>query len=195
MKILRSTRIALGLFADRRGIAATEFAMLLPVMLVLFFGMLEGSDLLIMNRRLAHTANTVADLAARERNISYAQLNDLLVGARRLLEPTDTSTLTITVVSVISSGTPARPTVHWSRNSNGATPYAAGTNYVGLGNQATLNPAMSLIVVEIDYTYDSGLTSKVFHRPYVIAFDSKRIPRKSPRVQLCNDAVPAVCTT
>jgi len=195
MLIRRRPRPFLSLLADRRGLAATEFAMLLPVMLLLFFGMLEGSDLLIMNRRLAHTANTVADLAARERTVTHAQLNDLLVGARRLLEPTDTSTLTITVVSVVSSGTPARPTVHWSRDSNGATPYAAGANYVGLGNQATLNPAMSLIVVEIDYTYDSGLTSKVFRRPYVIAFDSKRIPRKSSRVQLCTNATPAVCTT
>ncbi|NWG71739.1 MAG: pilus assembly protein [Parvularculaceae bacterium] len=181
--------------ADRTGLAATEFALLLPPMLLIFFGMLEGSDLLTMNRRLAHTANTVADLAARERTITHAQVTDLLAGARRLLEPTDTSTLNITIVSVIVAGTPARPTVHWSRNISGGTPYAAGSPYNGLDNNASLNPAMSFIVVEVDYVYDSGLTSRVFHRPYSIEYESKRTPRKSTRVQLCTDATPAVCTT
>ena len=71
--------------ADRSGLAATEFAVLLPVMILIFFGMLEGSDNLTVSRRLAHTANTVGDLAARERTIPYSQLTDLMAGARRLL--------------------------------------------------------------------------------------------------------------
>ncbi|MEQ1930676.1 MAG: TadE/TadG family type IV pilus assembly protein [Parvularculaceae bacterium] len=189
------TASPLRLLSNRDGLAATEFALILPVLLLMFFGMLEGSDILTVSRRLSHTANTVADLAARERTINHTELNDMLVGARRLLEPTNTSTLNITVVSVISAGSPARPTVHWSRDINGATPYAAGVPYMNLSNTASLNAASSLIVVEIDYTYDSGLTSEVFHRPYTFDFEAKRLPRKSTRVQLCNTATPVVCTS
>jgi Flp pilus assembly protein TadG len=180
---------------DRNGLAATEFALFLPILLMLFFGMLEGADLLTVNRRLAHTANTIADLTARERTINHAQFNDMLTGARRLLEPTDTSTLSIRVVSVISSGTPARPTVHWSRDQNGATPYAAGAPYTGLTNAASLNNGSSLIVVEVTYNHVNGLTSQVFSRPYHFFRTAKRWPRKSTRVQLCNNGSPPTCTT
>jgi Flp pilus assembly protein TadG len=192
MAILKA-RLRFSLTRNRDAIAATEFALFLPVMLLIFFGMVEGADLLTINRRLAHTANTVADLAARERNVTHAQLADMLVGARRLLEPTNTSTLNIRVVSVIKSG--GQPRVHWSRDLTGATPYAANTLYTGLANSNSVNAAASLIVVEIVYTYDSGLTSQVFHRPYLFEKEAKRMPRKSTRVQLCNDATPAVCTT
>lgn len=180
---------------DSAGIAALEFALFLPIMLLLFFGMLEGADLLTVNRRLAHTANTIVDLTARERTISYSQFDDMLTGARRLLEPTDTSQLTIRVVSVIASGTPAQPTVHWSRDQTGATPYPAGTPYSGLTNTAALNAGSSLIVVELDYRHVNGLTSEVFSRPYRFVRTAKRWPRKSTRVQLCNDGAPPVCTS
>lgn len=195
MKTSSAARRLKHAWANRDGLAATEFAMFLPVMILMFFGMLEGSDLMTANRRLAHTANTVVDLAAREITLSHSQLNDMLVGARRLLEPTDTSTLNITVVSVISAGSPAQPTVHWSRDINGLTPYAAGSVYANLDDNTTLNPISSLIVVEVTYTFDNGLTSKVFDRPYEFLRQAKRWPRKSARVQLCTDASPAVCTS
>jgi Flp pilus assembly pilin Flp len=180
---------------NRDGIAAVEFAMLIPVMALIFFGMLEGSDLLTVNRRLAHSANALADLASQEPEVDYDQVDDMILGARRLLEPTSISTLSFRLVSIVDDpDNPGNPIVHWSRDQDGGTPYAAGSSYNGLDSNTSLNSIASLIVVEVDYIYDSGLTAKVFDRPYTFSRNAKRWPRKSTRVQLCNMASPAVCT-
>ena len=42
-KLRRARLLALKLLSDRDGVAAIEFAMLLPIMLVLFFGTVEFS--------------------------------------------------------------------------------------------------------------------------------------------------------
>lgn len=180
----------------RRGVAAVEFAMVLPIMALLFFGMLEASDLLTVKRRLANASNSLVDLIAQEPSITAAQLDDSIIGVTRLLEPTDTSTLTIKIVSVVKGPNPGdKPTVHWSRDEDGQTPYAAGSVYAGLEDETTLNSNASLLVVEFDYEYDSGISGRVFQTPFDFAQKAMRWPRKSTRVQFCATADPATCTS
>lgn len=180
----------------RDGIAATEFALVLPLMALIFFGMLEASDLMTVKRRLANAANSLVDLVAQEPTLEVAQLNDSMIGVTRLLEPTDTSTLKINVVSVIKGPNPNdRPTVHWSRDNRGGEPYAAGDRFDGLEDETTINSNASLLVVEFDYEYESGLSGRVFTMPFDFLQKAKRWPRKSLRVQLCQTPDPATCTS
>lgn len=180
----------------RNGIAATEFALILPLMALIFFGMLEASDLLTVKRRLANASNSLVDLIAQEPTITAAQIDDSVIGVTRLLEPTDTSTLEINIVSLVKGPNPGdRPRVHWSRDKNGAAPYAVGDVYDKLEDETTLNPSASLLVVEFDYAYDSGLTGQVFSTPFDFSQRAMRWPRKSARVQLCQTADPATCTS
>lgn len=180
----------------RSGMAATEFALVLPIMALLFFGTLEASDLLTVKRRLANASNSLVDLIAQEPTITISQLNDSMIGVTRLLEPTDTSALTINVISLTKGPNPGdKPLVHWSRDKNGAAPYAVGSIYDKLGDESTLNANASLIVVEFDYQYDSGLTHYVFSTPFDFAERAMRWPRKSARVQLCQSSDPATCTS
>lgn len=202
MRLMRKNQDGPAAAARRRfvacaaGVAATEFALVLPMTMLLFFGMLEGSNLLLTSRRLAHASNTLADLVAQQPQITHAELADVMIGVRRELEPSDTSTLTMRVISVIRDpGDPSKAIVHWSRDHDGATPYTAGAEYTALGSVQSVNSIASLIVVEFSYIYDSGLTSKVFDRPYTFDRLTRRWPRVSTRVQLCDNASPANCTT
>jgi hypothetical protein len=56
-----------------------------------------------------------------------------------------------------------------------------------------------LLVVEIEYLYDSRMSGRVFSIPFEFEHKSKRWPRKSARVQLCAShtppAAPTGCTT
>lgn len=185
---------------DRDGLAAVEFALILPMMVLMFFGMLEASDLFTVNRRLANASNSLVDLVAHEPTVTRAQVDDMIVGVTRILEPTDASTVVMRVVSIQKGAdASAAPTVHWSRDRNGAEPYAAGSTYTGLEDNTTLNANSSLLVVEIEYTYQSGYAGRVFTIPFEFEHVSKRWPRKSPKVQLCTAHVPPApatgCTT
>ena len=56
---------AVNMLADCRGIAATEFAMIVPIMLVLFFGTVEFSSGVAIDRKVTLIARTLSDLTAQ----------------------------------------------------------------------------------------------------------------------------------
>src|SRR5713226_6001328 len=56
---------ARGLLDDCRGIAATEFAVIVPVMLVLFFGVVEFSSGVAVDRKVTLMARTLSDLTSQ----------------------------------------------------------------------------------------------------------------------------------
>ena len=78
------------------------------------------------------------------------------------------------------------PVVHWSRDATGAEPYAGGSYYLNLGDDAVLSKIGSLIVVEMNYTYTPGMISHVLETPIVFDRKSIRWPRLTSKVQLCD---------
>jgi|GEM_PF-186489 len=58
-------RSALDMFRDRSGIAATEFAVIVPLMLVMFFGVVEFSQGVAVDRKVTMVARTVSDLTSQ----------------------------------------------------------------------------------------------------------------------------------
>jgi len=62
---LRARLSVMSLMADRRGIAATEFAFIVPIMLVLFFGTVEFSSGIAVDRKVTLMARTLADLTSQ----------------------------------------------------------------------------------------------------------------------------------
>jgi Flp pilus assembly protein TadG len=56
---------AIDMLADRRGIAATEFAVIVPIMLVLFFGTVEFSSGVAVDRKVTLIARALSDLTAQ----------------------------------------------------------------------------------------------------------------------------------
>lgn len=191
-----TTRLLLSFGRRKDGLAAVEFALVLPMMILAFFGMLEGSDLLTVKRRIANASNALADIVTQEPTITVANINDSITGVRRQLEPTDTSTLSIRVVSVIKGPNPGDPaTVHWSLDNTGGEPYAPGDIYLGIADIGTVRADASVVVVEMDYDYVTSLGGHVFQTPFDFKQLAKRFPRKSSRVQLCQTSDPATCTS
>ena len=180
----------------RRGIAAIEFALILPLMALLFFGMLEASDLLTVKRKVANAANSLADLVSQDPTIEVAEIDDSIVGVRRLLEPADGAGFSVRVVSLVKGPNAGDPvTVHWSLDQDGDEPYAPGAVYDKLDEDTSVRAEASLLLVEMDYEYSSGFSGRIFTMPFDFSQSAKRWPRKSSRVQLCATSDPATCTS
>ncbi len=180
------------LSACKKGMAATEFALLLPVLITLFFGMLETSDVATENRRVAIAVNTISDLAAQSTELTYDDVTNLIDGALTILDPAASATLNVNIISVISDPVNG-PEVHWSRDELGAQPYTPGDQYTKLGDDAVLSALGSLIIVEITYPYSPPFTSYFVSAPVVFTKTSIRWPRLVNRVQLCDNS--NNCTT
>lgn len=186
---LRLARAAAG---NRDGMAATEFALILPIMTTVFFGMLEVSDAMMANRRVVNAANALADLVTQEKKITTGEVDDVFEGVTRILQPTDDSTVSMRLLSVtLDEGDPDnenddRIVVEWSRDADGDAPYAAGAEYDKLEDVTIIKSGVSLVVAELTYEHRSGLTNKILGSPITFDRMASRWPRRSTRVQLCN---------
>jgi Flp pilus assembly protein TadG len=84
---LRFRRSTLVLFNDCRGVAAVEFAMVVPLMLVLFFGTLEFSAGVAVDRKVTMMARTLSDLTSQNISVTTTQLNNIFNASAGIMTP------------------------------------------------------------------------------------------------------------
>lgn len=64
--------------AARDGIAAIEFALIAPLMILVYFGVTEISIAVSKTRQVSHAASVVGDLAAQLPAVSSTQMDDIM---------------------------------------------------------------------------------------------------------------------
>jgi Flp pilus assembly protein TadG len=111
------------LLADRSGIAATEFAVIVPVMLVMFFGTVEFSTGLAIDRKVTLIARTLSDLTSQSSSstngqifstIDDAGLTNIFTAAIAILTPYAASPVKVTLSEVyVDSNKIAK--IQWSK--------------------------------------------------------------------------------
>ncbi|WP_395075751.1 TadE/TadG family type IV pilus assembly protein [Hyphococcus sp.] len=169
----------------RSGIAAVEFALVGPLMILIFFGVVESADALARSRQVTLAVNTLADLASQETNLLTSDADDLFGGIEQIVDAGG-APMNIRLVSVITDAD-GDPVVHWSRDNSGGQPYVKGSAYDGLPTSTLIDPGASILVGEITYQYSSRLTNVVIP-PITFKGSATRWPRRSVKVQLCTSA-------
>lgn len=97
-----------------RGVAAVEFAMILPIMLAIYVGCTEAGGLLITDRKVQSVAGAVGDLVSRtNKNLASEDLEDYFLASTSIMSPYTVTDLLQTVTAVTVSDT-GEPTVSWS---------------------------------------------------------------------------------
>lgn len=174
----------------KSGLAAIEFAFIAPVMIMLFLGVVEGSNAFSVSRRVSLAVNTLADLASQESQLTANQAGDLFTGVTQIIGQGSISA-DIRLVSIVVDPDTDEIVVHWSRDNDGAQPYAPGSVYNRLNDSSLLDATSSLIVGEIEYSYVPSISKVLIPS---IDFDklATRWPRRAQKVQFCTS--PGVCT-
>ena len=137
------------LLRDEGGVSAIEFALLLPLMLMLYLGTAEVSLGIGIDRKVTLTSRTVADLASQVSSISGADMSNILGASSAVIAPFDPTPLKVTV-SEISVDSNNNATISWSCTLGGSA--HAINSAVAL--PGALNVAnTSLIRGEASYVY------------------------------------------
>ena len=153
----RTTEAALAANLFRRwvvssdeGMAAIEFAAIMPFLLIVLFGSFEVTQGILLQRQVALTADTVTNVVGQYTTISAStQMPDILGASAQIFAPNSASAATI-VVSLITIDGTGKATVTWSQALNGAA-HAAGQVMAipaGLDIKNT-----SLVLGEVTYAY------------------------------------------
>lgn len=138
----------------RDGVAALEFAIILPVMLLLYVGMAQITTALSMDRKVTLLSRTVADLVGRAGEADAASLQDMMRAAAHVLAPYDPDEVSIAISSVVveddgDGGVEAA--VCWSfANANGTVRTEGETMPIPAGF-GTTNTSFILTQVRLPY--------------------------------------------
>ena len=144
----RIRRTAAKMLVDRSGIAATEFAVIVPVMLVMFFGTVEFSSGVAVDRKVTLMARTLSDLTSQSTSVNDTDLAGFFAASRGVMTPYS-STPTLSTVSelYVTPGTLVVK-VQWSK---GSTPRAVGSTITIPTELKVANTY--LIFSEVSYRY------------------------------------------
>jgi Flp pilus assembly protein TadG len=142
---------------DDSGIALTEFAFVLPVLITMYLGGYTLSDQFAVNRKVTVAARSIADLASQEATQTAANLDSILDVSAMILSPYP-ATNAMTRVSYVTTDANGNGTVGWSRARNGVK-RSAGTA-IALPTEMRF-PNMSLVYGEVEYTYSSPIANSI----------------------------------
>lgn len=152
------------------GVAMIEFALVLPIMIFIFVGMVEFGEAFSINRKVENAASTVADLVSQQGSVTDDTLEDITRVAEQILLPYRSAPLSLRIISVVANAQNSATTVAWSFG-----PGAPAANTAFTLPQAGLTEANSSIIVveaEYDFTPTVGhflgsfdITGHAFFRP------------------------------
>jgi Flp pilus assembly protein TadG len=144
--------------ADQRGTSAVEFAVLLPLMLTMYFGSIVVTDAISADRQVTLVASTVAEITSQYTEMVVNDIQNVLGNsgssppggaASAVLQPFPVSNAQVTLSSVVIDGNSVAH-IDWS-----ATLY--GTQRTGIVTalipQGLLVPCTSVIWGEATYNY------------------------------------------
>jgi Flp pilus assembly protein TadG len=182
--------------ANQDGTAAVEFAMLMPVMIALFFGVAESSLALICRSDVSLMASTAGDLISQVNTASKADISNVYSAAGTVLYPyydpavTGSAKPTIRITSVVDdgSGAPTRDhmtgTVGWTCTQTGSGTLPGPTPIVGQPvtlPQALMTDKGSIVIAEIAYLYTSP-TSKMINKSITFTNNFYAKPRRVAQI-------------
>lgn len=183
---VRLRRLLQGLGAETRGAAAVEFALILPLMLLLYIGSIEASQIITADRKVSTVAGTIGDLVARvdpnsaTNNLTQARLNDYFAAADLIMSPFNDAKLKqrVSCIEVDASG---NTKVIWSKGHNGATELTKGDTYPLSNEMIAVSKGDYVIVAEASYAF-TPLFGIVFQKPLDLYQEYYHLPRYGEKI-------------
>lgn len=168
------------------GVAMTEFALGLPIMLTAGMWGIEEANYALVNMKIGQLASQIADNASRvgdpsmlqERKIYESDINDLLLGAQiqggKGIDLYNRGRVFISSLEVNPAN--SRQYIHWQRcrgskrvtSSYGAEGYGLASVIPGMGpagREVIAQPGGAVIFVEINYTYKPLISERFLGTP------------------------------
>lgn len=193
----RLTRLFARFGRETGGVAAVEFALIVPIMFFLFVGTIEFSQALTVDRRVTQAASSTADLIARAptSGLTEDQVDRDLKIVEQLIAPYDLTRLYVKIISVRADGAPGNPavvtySVDWSRDNRSGTPHVRGETYNDVP-AGLLVAGESVIIAEANYDY----APIIFHYFIQAAFNLSEKFYLKPRNSSCVHLRPINCVT
>jgi Flp pilus assembly protein TadG len=144
---------------DSRGVAATEFAMIVPLMLVMFFGTVDVSSGVAVDRKVTLVARTLSDLTSQSTGVKDADITDFFAASNGIMWPYASAPVQAKISELYIDPATSKARVQWSKANGGASPRGVGdivtipSGLIGKDSSGNTLPNQYLIFSEVSYLY------------------------------------------
>nr|WP_321985774.1 TadE/TadG family type IV pilus assembly protein [uncultured Lichenicoccus sp.] len=160
---------------DQHGVAALELALTAPLMLILFFGTVEVTQLIRVSNKLTLATQAIANIIGGQNPATVLNVGNAYVGGEFVMTPFVNSTpllATIASVTYDSSGNPSQ--LAWQITEGGASAMSVATacslaKGYGVGSD-------SVIIVQASYSY-AAITHYILPSSYALSHVAYGRPR------------------
>jgi len=130
------------------GVAATEFALILPILLLILMGVVELSNAMQAKRKLLNAVQSASDLIGQKTDVTAADLSSIYLAADLTMTPLVTTSLKLGVASVRFNDVTGAPGLDWIDGYNGGSVNLPLDKAVGRGEGGA-----SIVIISGSYTY------------------------------------------
>ncbi|MFT4090422.1 MAG: pilus assembly protein [Asticcacaulis sp.] len=136
---------------EARGATAVEFALIAPILILLYLGLAELTMGMMVSRRVSHLTAAIGDLAAQSGELTEANITDLFDIGDTIMQPFSTGDQLDVRLTSVQRDNSDRAVVLWSR---GQDQYTKGQilNDVDISDVST---GQGLIITDVNYRYTS----------------------------------------
>jgi Flp pilus assembly protein TadG len=138
-------------------LAATEAAMIFPIMLTLLLGVLDIGNGILANQKTIRASQVVADLIARNSMVNATDITEAIEAGRLAYEPIDTSSYGVDIISMRFTEDEEVEIV-WRQTQNMA-PIADPAGAV----ESLAAPNEGVVMVAVQYRYEPIFAGFVAH--------------------------------
>lgn len=163
------------------GIAMTEFALVLPALMLMFYGCIEITRFILITQKVEKLAHTTADVVAQSRTLTSTSMEQVMAAVGDIMDPFATgANSAILVQSLYRAVGDANAKVNWcykGGGSLGATSQIGAVNDVPVMPSAfTFNERENVISAEVFYQFSPLISSHFFGTTtiYRVAFYKPR---------------------
>jgi Flp pilus assembly protein TadG len=182
---LRARFSAAGLLKDRSGIAATEFAVIVPIMLVMFFGTVEFSSGVAIDRKVTLMARTLANLASQGQTVSVPIIDNFRSANLAIMYPYPPAPTNTTISELYIDPATGVARVQWSHGSAPrakSTPVAIPPSLIALDANGKIIANQYLLFSEVNYLYQPTVGYVMAPSGVSLSDVAYTRPRQSPCV-------------
>lgn len=186
--IARSLVLLRRLQRDRRGVAAIEFAIIVPVMLVMFLATVEVTSGIAVDRKVTLVARTLSDLVSQATSVTDNDLKNVFAASYGVLTPYAATPVKATITEIFVNKNQVA-TVQWSKTgtvtqSGGSATATVANSTRQAGDTIAIPDGLKvantyLILSEVSYQYQPTVAYFIPQAGISLTDQSYTRPRQS----------------
>lgn len=153
--------------AHAHGMAVVEFAIMLPVLMTMFYGCIEATRFILATQKAEKLAHTVADVTAQSTTVTSAGLSQLLEATNDIMNPFPFHAQgRVLITSLYRAPGSANAVVNWRHSGGGVWVATSAFGAVGstptMPGDFTFDERENLIAAEVFFQWSPLISSQFF---------------------------------